>query len=148
LLIVSAILGRFALRPGGVVLRPLLMLACIACSVYLVFGIWRVHRVLTHHPVRGAQTLRVLHWNQSAYKAWDQAAPVILPEDADLVLIVNSRRNRHRIALVEQLAAAMAPSEEEFRVASGIKARFQPDHFTVQGEALVASKLPILRTGT
>lgn len=147
LLVVSAVLGKFALRPGGVILRPLLTLGCVASTVFLVFGIWRMHRAVLGPSPSTAPGIRVLHWNQSAYKAWDKAAPVITPEDADLILIVNSRRNRHRVRLVNELEY-MAPSGEEFRVAAGIKANFQPDHFTVQGEALVASRFPILRTGT
>jgi hypothetical protein len=146
LLVVSAVLGKFSLRTGGMILRPILMLACVGCTIFLVFGVWRMHRAVLG-PQAAGQGLRILHWNQSAFKAWDKAAPVIVPEDADVVFIVNSRMNRHRVAMVGELEY-MAPSEEEFRVAPGIKANFQPDHFTVQGQALVASKLPILRTAT
>jgi hypothetical protein len=147
LLALSAILGKLSLRTGGMILRPILMLACVGCSIFLVFGVWRMHRAVLAPAAVQQEGLRILHWNQSAYKAWDRAAPVIIPEDPDVVLIVNSRMNRHRVALVGELEY-MAPSLEEYRVARGIKANFQPDHFTVQGQALVASKLPIIRTGT
>ncbi len=147
LLVVSAVLGKFALRPGGMILRPLLLLACIGCSVFLVFGIWRMHRAVLGRPIVDAPSVRILHWNQSAFKGLDKATPVIVSQDPDLVLLVNSRGNRRRIDLIHQLEY-MAPSEEEFRLRPGVRAHFQPDHFTIQGQALVASKLPIIRTGT
>ncbi|MBL4590705.1 MAG: hypothetical protein JKY96_01970 [Phycisphaerales bacterium] len=148
LLAVSAVLGKFSLRTGGMILRPILTLACIGCSVFVVLGIWRMHRVFNVvTPVAGPATIRVLHWNQSAYNTKDKAVDFIVPVDADLVLIVNARRNQHRTSLIRALDQ-MAPSEEDERLYPGVRANFKPNHATIQGDALVLSRFPIIHTGT
>lgn len=146
LLILSAIVGKFALRPGGMILRPILTLGCVGCTLFLLIGIWRVHRAfIPDSPIDRSQRLRVLHWNQSAYNTSDKAPPVILKEDADLVLVVNARRNKSHKLLLESLSA-MAPSDEDHRIVPGTRVHFDPNHVTVRGHALVASRYPILRT--
>ncbi|MCA9302559.1 MAG: hypothetical protein KC996_00405 [Phycisphaerales bacterium] len=148
LLVVSAVFGRFALRPGGIVLRPILMLGCVGCSVFLLIGIWRVQRVVfTPAPSPRESSLRVLHWNQSAYNTSDKAPPIIKAQDADLVLVVNARRNKSHKLLLESLSE-MAPSDTDHRIVPGTRVNFDPNHVTVRGQALVASRYPILRTST
>jgi len=144
LLTLSAVLGRFALRPGGMILRPILTLGCVGCSVFLLVGIWRVHRIALA-PAPADQTLRVLHWNQSAYNTSDKAPPIIKAQEADLVLVVNARRNKSHKLLLESLSA-MAPSDTDHRIVPGTRVNFEPNHVTVRGQALVASRFPILRT--
>ncbi|MEX0875835.1 MAG: endonuclease/exonuclease/phosphatase family protein [Phycisphaerales bacterium] len=147
LLIVSALCTALARRLGGLLLRPLLLIAALGCSIYLVIGVWHTHRVLGGHGDKQPDTVRVLHWNQAAQKI-DQAAWGDRIQDlgADIVLIANADWGESRQTLLEQFAY-FAPTENRRWVNYSYRIHADPAHYRVEGAAMIASRYPMTRTG-
>ena len=146
LLGVSALLNRMARRMGGLLLRPLLLVLATGCTLYLVFGVWHMQRALGS-GARAPGSIRVLHWNQSAY-GYDQArwGKEIMDTGADIVLITNASWGEPRQELLDQFAP-FAPVDRQRWVNYSYRVMAEPSHFRVEGSALVASRFPMTRTG-
>jgi hypothetical protein len=146
LLIFSGILALFARRLGGLFLRPMLLLACIGCTGYLIFGVWHMHRALLPKSIPN-DALRIAHWNQAA-KDIDQQAfgQWVLDEQIDIALIANARWGKDRQTLLDALAG-YAPLDRERWVNYSYRVHAEPSHFWIQDQALIASRFPMIRTG-
>ncbi len=146
LLGVSALLGKAARRPGGLLARPVLLLVNIACTLQLVFGVWHMQRALGS-DARAPGSIRVLHWNQSATHL-DQVkwGDRILELGADIVLVSNAPWGEDRQTLLERFAP-LAPLDRERWVNYSYRIKAEPSHYRVEGSALVASRYPMTRTG-
>lgn len=146
LLAVSALCAKIAKRPGGLLARPILLVVNIACSGYLILGVWHMHRVVMPHS-RPDNALRVVYWNQSAdhidQVAWGKR---INDQGADLVIVSNAQWGTPRQTLLDQFAA-FAPSENERWINYSYRVHGQPSHYRVEGSAIIASRFPMLRTG-
>ena len=144
---ISALAGRAALRPGGVMVRPLLLVGCVIASLWLVFGEWGVHRaVLGPREQARERTLRVMHWNQSGGYRMDDSAALVAQADADIVVIVNARYDRFRRETVGAMAA-LVPGETEVRLDGRVAARTRAGHFFSMGMVMIGSRERILRGG-
>lgn len=146
MLLLSALLAKLSRRQGGLLLRPLLLLGCLGCTLFLLAGVWRVHRVIGSQK-RAPGSVRVLHWNISATKVREgDYSRRLLEQEPDIVLIANARWGKDQWALLEQLAP-LAPAEEEFDATYGFRVKGQPGHFNITHRGLIASRYPITRTG-
>ena len=87
MLAASAALGHVSLRMGGDRLRPLLVLACIGLSVWMLIGEWRVHRVVRVKPAQ--PTLRVAAWNMAVKSKLESPAETVLALGPDIALVAN-----------------------------------------------------------
>jgi hypothetical protein len=147
MLILSAVFAKLARRLGGLLLRPLLLLLAIGCTGYLLLGEWHIHRVLTGSSEKPNDAIRVLHWNQSGERE-DPAALGTQVEElgADMVLLANAEWGETRQAVLEELAS-FAPDERERWVNYSHTINANPAHFWIEGDALIASRYPMIRTG-
>lgn len=147
MLLLSAIFARLSRRLGGLLLRPVLMLLAIGCTGYLLLGHWHVHRMLTHSAEKPQGAVRVLHWNQMGEledpKALGQRADEL---GADILLIANAKWGRTRQEILEEFAD-FAPDERERWVNYSHRIYANPAHFWVEGDALIASRYPMSRSG-
>ncbi|MCC5822943.1 MAG: hypothetical protein LAT64_04540 [Phycisphaerales bacterium] len=144
---VSALAGRVALRPGGVMLRPVLLTGCVVALLWMLLAEWGMHRaVLGPREQPRERTLRVLHWNQSGGYRMSDSAEIIAREDADFVAIVNARFDRFRRETVGAMAGKV-PGETELRLDGRVTALTEPGHFFSIGMTLVSSRERILRAG-
>lgn len=147
LLIVSALCAKLARRLGGLLLRPLLLILVLGCSVYLVLGVWHTHRVLGGHADKQPDAVRVMHWNQASkdidQQAWGER---IRDLETDIVLIANAEWNESRQTLLEQFAY-FAPEENRRWVNYSYRIHADPAHYRVEGAAMIASRYPMTRTG-
>jgi hypothetical protein len=146
LLVLSFVFELMARRSKGLFLRPLLLIMNLGCTVYLFFGVWHIHRALFSSSP-SSQALRVVHWNQSA-KEVDQEkwAANVLGLDADFVFVTNPLWGESRQSLLDSLAP-MAPAERERWVNYSYRSHVQPAHYRIEGNALIASKYAMIRTG-
>jgi len=146
LLIFSGILALFACRLGGLFLRPMLLLACIGCTGYLIFGVWHMHRAVLPRAIPD-DAIRIAHWNQAA-KDIDQQAfgQWVLDEEIDIALIANARWGEDRQTLLDALAG-YAPLDRERWVNYSYRVHAEPSHFWIQDQAMIASRYPMIRTG-
>lgn len=143
----SALAGRAALRPGGVMLRPVLLVGCVAALAWMLLGEWGLHRaVLGPEPAPRERTLRVLHWNQSGGYRMSDSAAIIGRAEPDVVAIVNVRYDRFRRETVGAMGG-MAPGATELRLDGRVTASTEPGRFLSVGAALVSSRERILRAG-
>ena len=125
---VSALTGWLARRPWGAVARSALLLACAGASVFVLIGVWRVHRAVTPGAPRDPDAIRVVHWNiAAAFMDTDRAGRALADLDADLVVLANARRDGQRAALLNALGGART--------------------LTI-GSAGVASRIPITRAAS
>lgn len=145
-LILSVVFAVFARRLSGIFLRPMLLLACIGSTGYLFIGVWHIHRILL--PTQHAKdTIRVVHWNQSAKKVDQEGwAKDILTQDVDIVFVVNAQWGEERQALLDSFSS-YAPVENERWVNYSYRVHANPAHYRVEGNALIASRFPMVRTG-
>lgn len=145
LLLLSAGFAIFSRRPSGLMIRPVLLILCVGCTGYLFFGVWHLQRgVVTHAP--NPDRIRIVHWNQAGFKADQEAwAEHVIDLQADVVLVANSRWGNDRRALLQALSP-IAPADEQHMVTKGFQVEGKPGHFRLFGDALVASRFPILRT--
>ncbi len=146
LLVISAVLSLLSARLGGLLLRPILLLACIGCSVYLFFGVWHMHRVFIPNQAP-ADAIRIAHWNQSS-KWVDQEAfsKAMIEQEADIVFVSNAKWGKLRQTLLNGFAP-FAPDEHERWVNYSFRVYGLPAHYRIEGDAFVASKFPMTRTG-
>jgi len=142
----SAALALFSRRLGGMFLRPLLLIVCIGCTGYLIIGVWHMHRIVlpTH---KADETVRIVHWNQSAKRVDQQAwADAMLEDGVDIVFVSNAPWGKDRQDLLDAFAP-FAPLEKERWVNYSYRVHGEPAHFRIEGNAFIASKFPMTRTG-
>ncbi len=146
LLLISALLALFARRLGGIFLRPVLLLACIGSTGYLILGIWHIHRAVLPKSISD-DAIRIVHWNQSSKKI-DRAgfAKFVLDQKIDIVLVSNSTWGNDKQSLLDHLAP-LAPDEKRRWVNYSFRGFVNPAHFRIEGDAFIASKYPLVRTG-
>jgi len=143
---VSALLALFSRRLGGLFLRPALLVACIGCTGYLFIGVWHMHRVFSSNQ-RADDSIRIVHWNQSS-KHVDQTgwAISVLDQEADIVFVANASWGEERQELLDSFAP-FAPLARERWVNYSYRVHGEPAHYRVEGNALIASRFPMIRTG-
>lgn len=146
---VSAACGRLALRPGGVMLRPVLLAGCMLASLWLVFGEWGMHRaVLGPRGEARERTLRILHWNQSARSEITGAGELLGASDADIAVVVNCRNNEIRHEIIGTMFEMMAPEAEgTVRVLPAIEDKRESGHIYADWRVIVGTRGKILRAG-
>jgi hypothetical protein len=145
---VSAVAGRLALRTGGVMLRPLLLLGCVGLSGWMAFAGWHVHRAVA--PVAEApreRTLRVLHWNQASRPEITGAGGVVRSQDVDIAVVVNVRNGADRREVVEAMFELAPPGEGAVRVLPNIVDQRAPGHIFGAWQVIIGSREKILRAG-
>ncbi len=146
LLLMSAALALFARRLGGIFLRPVLLIACIGSTGYLILGVWHMHRVVLPKSIPD-DAIRIAHWNQAAKKIDQESfGQWILDEQIDIALIANARWGKDRQILLDALAG-YAPLDRERWVNYSYRIKGKPSHFWIQSQALIASRYPMIRTG-
>jgi len=149
LLVFSWVCSKLARRLGGLFLRPLLLFLSLGCSVYLVFGVWHMQRIISIEGNRPTG-IRVLNWNIAGTKIqenglWTQ----LLKHQPDIVLLANPRWGQDQRTILQSLAP-LAPSEPEsetFIASHGFRVQGLPGHFNITHRALIASRFPILKVG-
>ena len=146
LLFVSAGFGWLSRRPSGWVLRPLLLVGCVALSVYVLVWSWHLPRFARSYT-RDPSSIRVLHWNQSAARIDQQQwGRRIRDLGVDIVLIANAKWGDDRQRLLSQFEY-FAPVEQERWVNYSYRVHAEPSHYRVEGDAMIASRFPMTRTG-
>ncbi|MHA7814417.1 MAG: endonuclease/exonuclease/phosphatase family protein [Phycisphaerales bacterium] len=147
LLILSTILAAMARRLGGLLLRPVLLLLAIGCTIHLVFGVWHTHRLITTSSDKAPDAIRVLHWNHGGKSidadAWGERINQL---DTDIVLFANPEWGEERQALLDQFTH-FAPDDRVRWVNYSYRVNADPAHFRVEGHAVIASRYPMTRTG-
>lgn len=145
-LFVSAVFANFSRRLGGVFLRPILFLACLGCTGYLIVGVWHMHRIVLPYE-RADDAIRIVHWNHAGQKIDEQDwAKFVLDQGTDIVLISNARWGDDRQAILNEFTL-YAPEDKERWVNYSYKVKADPSYFWVQDGALVASRYPMIRAG-
>ncbi len=145
-LILSMVLGLFSRRLGGVFLRPLLLIACVGCTGYLIIGVWHLHRAVLPTQDTG-DSIRIVHWNQSAKRVDQESwADAMIEDGADIVFVSNAPWGDQRQELLDAFAP-MAPLEQERWVNYSYRVHGDPAHYRIEGNAFIASKFPMSRTG-
>lgn len=147
MLVLSAIFAAMARRLGGLLLRPVLLLLAIGCTIHLVFGVWHLHRAIFHDRTKSPGAVRVIHQNFAGKEGHapsfgDQAHAL----DADIVLLTNVKWGEARQDMLEQFAY-FAPDERVRWVNYSYRLHANPAHYRVEGDALIASRYPMTRTG-
>ena len=147
MLVLSTILAALARRLGGLILRPVLLLLVVGCSLHLVFGVWHLHRAVSGSDSKDQDAIRVLHWNHGG-KAIDaqQWGTRIRDLDTDIVLIANANWGDPRQELLEQFEY-FAPDERVRWVNYSYRLHADPAHYRVEDGAMIASRYPMTRTG-
>jgi hypothetical protein len=147
LLIFSWLCAKLARRLGGLILRPILLVLALGCSVYTLIWIWHLPRFITRSSERAPNTIRVLHWNQAA-KLIDQESwgDRIRDLNADIVLIANAQWGQSRQTMLEQFEY-FAPDDRVRWVNYSYRLNADPAHYRVEGAAMIASRFPMIRTG-
>ena len=145
-LFMSVVLAKLSRRFGGIFLRPILLLACLGCTGYLIIGVWHMHRVVLPYE-RSDDAIRIVHWNQSS-KDVDQAgwAKAVLDQGGDIVFVANAPWGEARQVLLDSFAP-FAPFERERWVNYSYRVHGEPSHYRIEGNALIASRFPMIRTG-
>lgn len=146
---VSALAGRVSLRTGGLMLRPFVLIGCVALTGWVVFGEWHMHRAVVR-PAQATRehTLRVLHWNHSSQADIVGSAALITAADPDIAVVVNVRNSDPRREIVGALLAMLAPpSEGTIRVLPNIEGPYQPGYVFGDWRVIVGSRERILRAG-
>ncbi len=147
MLMLSWVFAKLARRLGGLVLRPVLLLLAIGCSFYVVFGVWRMQRVITASEAKDTGAIRVLHWNHGGKSIDAERWGTRIRElETDIVLIANAEWGEPRQALLDQFTA-YAPDERVRWVNYSYRVHADPAHFRLEGGALIASRYPMTRTG-
>lgn len=146
LLVVSWLAGWVSLRTRGLMLRPLLLLACVGMTAWVLLGEWSMHRYVTGRGLTqsGEGSLRVLHWNQSSNPIAPGIGERMLEQSPDLVALVNARRRPSRSDVLAALSP-MAPGDREYRLAWGVQAPIEPGYAFLGPNLIVASKYAIRR---
>lgn len=146
LLMVSYGFDLISRRMGGVLMRPVLLLANIGCTGYLIFGVWHMHRAVLGSP-SDPEAIRVMHWNMSGKtidgQGWTRS---VFDRRTDIVLLANPKWGDERQAILDGLAP-FAPGERERWVNYSYKVHGDPSHFWIQGNAMIASRFPMVRSG-
>ncbi len=147
MLVLSAIFAAMARRLGGLLLRPVLLLLAIGCTIHLVFGVWHLHRFITSDHTKAPNAIRAVHWNLGGKSIDAQAWGDRINElDADIVLIANPEWGEGRQALLDQFTH-FAPDEWVRWVNYSYRVNADPAHFRIEGHAVIASRYPMTRTG-
>ena len=147
MLIASTIFAFFARRLGGLVLRPILLVLSIGCTLHLVFGVWHAHRFLTTSSTKSPGSIRVLHWNHGGKSIDPEEWGARIRElDTDIVLFANPEWGEERQALLDQFTY-YAPDERVRWVNYSYRVNANPAHFRVEGHTVIASRFPMTRTG-
>lgn len=147
MLVLSAIFAAMARRLGGLLLRPVLLLLAIGCTIHLVFGVWHLHRAFSQDRTKSPGAVRVIHQNFAGKEGHapsfgDQARAL----DADIVLLANVQWGEARQDVLEQFEY-FAPDERVRWVNYSYRLHANPAHYRVEGDALIASRYPMIRTG-
>ena len=150
LLVFSAACARISLRPGGVILRPFLLVGLIALTGWLVFC--EARRIITApEDVGPPETgLRVVYINLSVGYGSSGVVQSALELNPDVLIIANPRWAEDRGAILDDLDFAFnAPPEPQ--VVDGTEAEvartprpLETDHLRIAGEILIASRVPIV----
>ena len=149
----SAAAGRLALRPGGVMVRPLLLVACVGLTAWIGFAEWRVHRGVAgvlgmRAAIERGRSLRLMHWNQAGRDEIVNSGAMIRELGADIAVVVNSRNGENRREIVMAMFETMAPpAEGTVRVLPAIEDQREPGHIYGDWRVIVGTKGTILRTG-
>jgi hypothetical protein len=147
MLVLSAIFAAMARRLGGLLLRPVLLLLAIGCTIHLVFGVWHLHRAIFHDRTKSPGAVRVIHQNFAGKEghapSFGEQARAL---DADIVLLANVQWGEARQEVLEQFAY-FAPDERVRWVNYSYRLHANPAHYRVEGDALIASRYPMTRTG-
>lgn len=149
--LVSAVAGRLALRPGGIMLRPILLIACLAATLWMLFAGWHAHRYIAPPPSPPRdQTLRLLHWNHASRDDMAGSGDLIRTIDPDIAVIFNTRNDANRREVVHTLFETLVPpGDATIRVLPAIEAENRTTgHIFGTWRAVIASRTPILRAGT
>jgi len=147
MLILSAIFAALARRLGGLILRPVLLVLAVGCTLHLMFGVWHLHRAVIGSDSKDDNAIRVLHWNHGG-KAIDaqQWGTRIRDLDTDIVLIANANWGDPRQELLEQFEY-FAPDERVRWVNYSYRLHADPAHYRIEDSAMIASRYPMTRTG-
>ena len=133
-------------RMGGMLMRPVLLLASIGCTGYLIFGVWHVNRALVSYA-DDPDSIRVVHWNLSGKPMDEQGwAKSVFDQEVDIVLLANAQWGDDRQDILNELAP-FAPLENERWINYSFKVHGEPSHFWIQGNAMIASRFPMVRSG-
>lgn len=145
----AAAAGRLALRPGGVMLRPLLLAGCVGWTVWVAVAVWHLPRaVLGTGAAPRERTLRLVHWNLASREEIRDAGAFVRSLDADIAVVVNSRNGEPRREIVLSMLASMAPeSEGTVRVLPGIEDQRAAGHVYGDWRVILGSRGRILRAG-
>ncbi|MAO22562.1 MAG: hypothetical protein CMJ35_10325 [Phycisphaerae bacterium] len=147
LLVLSTIFAALSRRLGGLILRPVLLVLVIGCSLYLLLGVWHLQRVVTVSDAKAPDAIRVLHWNHGGKTIDTDAWGARIKEiDTDIVLIANPDWGEERQDLLEQFEY-FAPDERVRWVNYSYRVHADPAHFRVEGHAVIASRFAMTRTG-
>ncbi|MGV6815323.1 MAG: hypothetical protein ACWA5W_10010 [Phycisphaerales bacterium] len=142
----SAFFAIFSRRLGGVFLRPLLLVSCLACTGFLIVGIWHLQRAVLPTD-RASDSIRILHWNHAGSPIDEEGwAKRVFELDADIVMVSNAEWGTKRQALLDQFAP-FAPLDQERWVNYSFRVHGDPAHFRIDGNAFIASRFPMTRTG-
>lgn len=146
LLIVSWLAGWASLRTKGLMLRPVLLVGCVAMTAWVLFGEWSVHRYVTGRGLTepGDASLRVLHWNQSSNPIPPGIGERMYEQSPDLVALVNARRRPSRSDVLSALSP-MASGERVYRFSWAVEAPIAPGHAFLGPNLIVVSRHAIRR---
>lgn len=146
LLLASWLAGWASLRTKGLMLRPMLLLACLGMTGWVLFGEWSVHRYVIGRGLTepGDGSLRVLHWNQSSNPIPPGIGERMYEQSPDLVALVNARRRASRGDVMTALSP-LAPGERAYRFAWQLYAPIEPGHAFVGPNLILVSRHEIRR---
>ena len=150
-----------ATRPGGVIVRPIVLAGLlIACGWYA----WVALRPMNAFApgAGGAPSARVLHWNLSFTRELENAGEAVLALRPDVAIVVHPRRDQGFERLVDgmgrlldagELAVVESPpgehgssDDEPGGLLAGLEVAGEP-RVRVLHWAVIASRWPIVRTG-
>ena len=147
MLVLSTILAALARRLGGLILRPILLVLVIGCTIHLVFGVWHLHRAPFADRSKDPGAIRVGHWNLAGQEQDTKAIGDTFNElDVDIALLANVQWGEPRQIVLEHFEH-FAPEERVRWVNYSHKLNADPAHFRVEGDAIIASRYPMTRTG-
>lgn len=147
MLALSTIFAALARRLGGLLLRPILLVLAIGCTIHLVFGVWHLHRAPFANRSKDLDAIRIGHWNLAGQEQDTNAIGDTFNEiDVDIVLLANVQWGEPRQEVLEHFEH-FAPDERVRWVNYSHKLNADPAHFRVEGDAIIASRYPMTRTG-
>lgn len=167
MVLASWLLEKMSIRLGGYQLRPILSAALFGITVWYVFGVGRVHRLL-FPAERGS--LRVVYWNLAVDDEADGAGKVVSSLAPDLAIVANPRWDQTRAELLDSMRAISGdqpapgsepdtaserpadqtqPGEEAEGVAEPVvEPVVEPAHFLFSNEIAISTRGSIERWGS